>query len=134
MSKRKREIQKRKKLAEDDVKDESLQAAESATDVGTGYDPHSGGTAAREPQRSRSHLDDRQIVSAPAPAVKKKAVRKKKASDPEPSRAATSNSWFGQNKENLLLGLLVFYVLLLGLGTMGELFEIEWILNLPLFK
>jgi hypothetical protein len=30
--------------------------------------------------------------------------------------------------------MLVVYVLLLGLGTAGELFEIEWILNLPLFK
>jgi hypothetical protein len=134
MSKRKREIQKRKKLAEEDVKDESLQTAESTTDVETGYDPDPGGTTAREPQRSRSPVDDRQIASPPVPAVKKKAAHKKKVSDPEPSRAAISNSWFGQNKENLLLGLLVFYVLLLGLGTMGELFEIEWILNLPLFK
>ncbi|GBE15900.1 MAG TPA: hypothetical protein ENH32_01875 [Proteobacteria bacterium] len=42
--------------------------------------------------------------------------------------------WFGRNKENFLLGLLVLYVLLLGLGTAGELFEVEWILHLPIFK
>jgi len=42
--------------------------------------------------------------------------------------------WFYQNRENLLLGILVLYVLLLGLGTAGELFEIEWVLNLPIFK
>lgn len=48
--------------------------------------------------------------------------------------AEPAGGWFYQNRENLLLGLLVFYVLLLGLGTAGELFEIEWILNLPVFK
>ena len=30
--------------------------------------------------------------------------------------------------------ILALYVFFLGLGTVGELFEIEWILNLPLFK
>ncbi|UCG39815.1 MAG: hypothetical protein JSV00_05310 [bacterium] len=43
-------------------------------------------------------------------------------------------SWLSRNKENILLGLLVLYVLLLGLGTVGELFEVEWVLNLPLFR
>jgi|MGYP005651820815 hypothetical protein len=32
------------------------------------------------------------------------------------------------------LGLLVLYVFLLGLGTIGEIWEIEWILDLPLFR
>ena len=41
---------------------------------------------------------------------------------------------FSRLKENLLIGLLVLYVLLLGLGTFGELFEVEWILSLPLFR
>ena len=133
MSKRKREIQKKKRLAEDDVKDESLQTAESTSDVGTGYVPGPGEAASQKLQRSPSPVGDSQIVSTPAPALKKTA-RKKSASDQEPARAAISNSWFSQNKENFLLGLLIFYVFLLGLGTMGELFEIEWILNLPLFK
>ena len=29
---------------------------------------------------------------------------------------------------------LVLYVFLLGLGTIGEIWEIEWILDLPLFR
>ncbi len=37
-------------------------------------------------------------------------------------------------KENILLVVLILYVLLLGLGTAGELFEQDWILSLPLFK
>ena len=32
------------------------------------------------------------------------------------------------------IGLLVLYVFLLGLGTIGEIWEIEWILDLPLFR
>ena len=32
------------------------------------------------------------------------------------------------------IGLLVLYVCLLGLGTVGEIWEIEWILDLPLFR
>jgi hypothetical protein len=32
------------------------------------------------------------------------------------------------------VGLLVLYVFLLGLGTIGEIWEIEWILDLPLFR
>ena len=32
------------------------------------------------------------------------------------------------------VGLLILYVFLLGLGTIGEIWEIEWILDLPLFR
>ena len=32
------------------------------------------------------------------------------------------------------IGFLVLYVFLLGLGTIGEIWEIEWILDLPLFR
>jgi hypothetical protein len=32
------------------------------------------------------------------------------------------------------VGLLVLYVFLLGLGTIGEIWEVEWILDLPLFR
>ena len=42
--------------------------------------------------------------------------------------------FFKKNKEKLVLGALVVYVLLLGLGTIGEIWEIEWILDLPLFR
>jgi len=37
-------------------------------------------------------------------------------------------------KPSFGLGALVAYVLLLGLGTVGEIWEIEWILDLPLFR
>ena len=53
---------------------------------------------------------------------------------PDTEPQATGHSWLSRNRENLLLGILVLYVLLLGLGTAGELFEIEWILNLPIFR
>ncbi len=48
--------------------------------------------------------------------------------------SSVSDGWLAMNKGNLLFGLLVLYVLLLGLGTVGELFEVEWILHLPIFK
>jgi hypothetical protein len=37
-------------------------------------------------------------------------------------------------KSQFGVGLLVLYVFLLGLGTIGEIWEIEWILDLPLFR
>jgi hypothetical protein len=50
------------------------------------------------------------------------------------SETVVKDTWYPHNREKLLLGLLALYVFFLGLGTVGELFEIEWILNLPLFK
>jgi len=32
------------------------------------------------------------------------------------------------------LAAIVIYILLLGLGTVGELWDIEWILDLPIFR
>ena len=46
----------------------------------------------------------------------------------------TEQNFLKKNKEKLGLGALVVYVLLLGLGTIGEIWEIEWILDLPLFR
>ena len=46
----------------------------------------------------------------------------------------TDQNFFKKNKEKLGLGALVVYILLLGLGTIGEIWEIEWILDLPLFR
>ncbi len=37
-------------------------------------------------------------------------------------------------KGQIGIGLLVLYIFLLGLGTIGEIWEIEWILDLPLFR
>ena len=32
------------------------------------------------------------------------------------------------------LGILILYVFLLGLGTVGEVWDVEWILDLPIFR
>lgn len=37
-------------------------------------------------------------------------------------------------KDYVIVGLIFLYLFLLGLGVVGELFDIDWILNLPLFK
>jgi hypothetical protein len=37
-------------------------------------------------------------------------------------------------KSQVGAGLLILYILLLGLGTIGEIWEIKWILDLPLFR
>ncbi|VAX32891.1 hypothetical protein MNBD_NITROSPINAE05-34 [hydrothermal vent metagenome] len=59
-----------------------------------------------------------------------------------PSNQETSSSsslqgfrhFFQQYKTGIGLGVLVLYLLLLGLGTVGEVWEVEWILDLPLFR
>jgi hypothetical protein len=95
-----------------------------------------------EEQTGRQEIRDDEIVLQPdgSKAVSEPAVAAPKpvergARDAGVMKAeAVSSGWFGQYKDNLLLGLLVIYVLLLGLGTVGELFEIEWVLDLPLFR
>jgi len=42
--------------------------------------------------------------------------------------------YFHKYKAGIGLFVLVLYVLLLGLGTIGEIWEVEWILDLPLFR
>ena len=37
-------------------------------------------------------------------------------------------------KNEIIFALLVLYVIILGFGVIGELFDVRWILNLPLFK
>jgi hypothetical protein len=37
-------------------------------------------------------------------------------------------------KGEIGLGVLILYVSLLGLGTAGEVWDVEWILDLPLFR
>jgi hypothetical protein len=43
-------------------------------------------------------------------------------------------AFLNKYKGQIGIGLLVLYVFLLGLGTVGEVWEIEWILDLPLFR
>lgn len=128
MSKRKREIKKRKKLLEEG------QAAEPVENVEIHEDAAPGESAPEEILPSESPIDDNQIVSTPAPPAVKRPVSKKGTPGRQSKATVATDSWLGRNKENFLLGLLILYVLLLGLGTVGELFEIEWILNLPLFR
>ena len=64
---------------------------------------------------------------------KRETLKKDKMGSPA-GVSAGKESGFSRVRENLLLGALVLYVFLLGLGTLGEVFEVEWILNLPLFR
>jgi len=41
---------------------------------------------------------------------------------------------FNRYKNKIFLIVLTIYVIILGLGTFGELFEIKWILDLPIFR
>ena len=136
MSKRKRDIKKRKKLQEETRENEDL-LADDPVEQDEPPEEEIAMPVEGDPEElppAESPIDDSQIVTATAQQAVKKPVPKKKVQDPPSGTAAVEGSWFGQNKENLLLGLLILYVLLLGLGTAGELFEIEWILNLPLFR
>ena len=43
--------------------------------------------------------------------------------------------FFGSKyKGEIGLGILILYVFLLGLGTVGEVWDVEWILDLPIFR
>ena len=116
---------------EGDRQDESLHdggtvhVLEGSEDAGPGRPRQAGSPDATPP------IPDTPTVAAPA--ARKPADKRDSERDPSKVKAAR-DSWSGRNKENFLLGLLILYVLLLGLGTVGELFEIEWILNLPLFR
>jgi hypothetical protein len=39
-----------------------------------------------------------------------------------------------KHKGEIGLGALILYVFLLGLGTVGEVWDVEWILDLPVFR
>lgn len=59
---------------------------------------------------------------------------------PQPQPGAQAGSlhrlrqWGRDNKAQIWLTILVAYVFLLGLGTVGEIWDVEWILELPLFR
>lgn len=57
------------------------------------------------------------------------------------SKHENSTSWlerfrqyFQKYKSGIGLSVLILYILLLGLGMIGEIWGIEWILDLPLFR
>jgi hypothetical protein len=82
----------------------------------------------REIQKRKKQSDP--VSSGKAGLVKSGSIPTR---EPKPAPGG-ENLVFSRFRENLLLGFLMLYVFLLGLGTFGELFEVEWILNLPLFK
>jgi len=44
------------------------------------------------------------------------------------------NSFLKSHRHKILFSLLTIYIFLLGLGVIAELFHIQWILDLPLYK
>lgn len=47
---------------------------------------------------------------------------------------AVSDSFWGKHRDDIILGLLVVYVILLGIGTVAELFDIRSILSWPIYR
>jgi hypothetical protein len=117
MARKKREIQKRKKQQESRLG--PVEETETRGTVPVRMEETGSGEV-----HPRKHSQVAAYRTSPYEASRRAAK----------TAAVSRDTWLGRNKENLLLGLLVLYVFLLGLGTVGELFEIEWILNLPLFR
>ncbi len=120
MSRRRKDKRKRRAFKEDQQAYSGPPAAEESEDEKR--------PSAEEPVEAEIE----QFAVDPAPVEIQgdgEPVRK-----PDTESQVPGNSWLSRNRENLLLGILALYVLLLGLGTAGELFEIEWILNLPIFR
>ena len=63
-----------------------------------------------------------------------------KSSQNKSSQNAVSRFWrrisqfSSRYKSEMGLAVLLLYVFLLGLGTVGEVWDIEWILDLPVFR
>ncbi|MEE8319790.1 MAG: hypothetical protein V3R44_03780 [bacterium] len=120
MSRRRKDKKKRKALKEDQqAYSESIDASESEVEESF---------SVAEPDETEIE----QFAGSLAPDEIQEDEEPALTSDTESQ--IPGDSWLSRNRENLLLGILVLYVLLLGLGTAGELFEIEWVLNLPIFK
>jgi len=119
MSRKKREIQKRKRQQESRLE----------SPIGTKGDTFSDQPEENKPGRGGPQESSRVVVTSRGPGPPQGKSGTAARYSPGGERAASS-----MGRESLLLGLLALYVFLLGLGTFGELFEVEWILNLPLFK
>ena len=128
MAKRRRQIKKKKALQQAQEHQEAVVGLEEVEE-----EPAGPVSEAVFPAQDEPELEDSMVVS-PSPPPVAKPGRKSRREEKVPTEKASETSWLGRNKENLLLGMLVLYVFLLGLGTVGELFELEWILNLPLFR
>ena len=49
-------------------------------------------------------------------------------------RCVKTTEYLTKYKDQIIFSLLLIYIIVLGFGVIGELFNIEWILNFPLFK
>jgi hypothetical protein len=52
----------------------------------------------------------------------------------KPEHCVETTGYLTKHKDQIIIGLLLLYVVVLGFGVIGELFKIEWILNFPLFR
>ncbi|NOY86292.1 MAG: hypothetical protein GXP52_03190 [Deltaproteobacteria bacterium] len=122
MAKRRRQIKKQRKVSER-INTDPRAADEVAEDVDEQV-PDEELIRPQEERRGERAVDSEAQISRGDPGGH---VR-------DDGAYSISGGWFAANKENILFGFLLLYVLLLGLGTAGELFEVEWILHLPIFK
>ena len=58
----------------------------------------------------------------------------KPGQDASPKPLQRIKQFGSKYKGEIGLAVLILYVFLLGLGTVGEIWDIEWILNLPIFR
>jgi len=42
--------------------------------------------------------------------------------------------YFKKHKQNLIFAVLVAYIVILGIGVIAELFHIQWVLDMPIYK
>ena len=49
-------------------------------------------------------------------------------------RCVKTTEYLTKHKDQIIFSLLLIYIIVLGFGVIGEVFNIEWILNFPLFK
>ena len=45
-----------------------------------------------------------------------------------------TKEFFQKYKNEVIFTLLIAYIFILGVGVAGEIFDIDWIVNLPLFR
>ncbi len=134
MAKRRKELKKRKKLQEESLPAEPLLQEAASGGAEPEVPAPSEDPWDHDPDAKGPVVEDSQIVASPPPRGTGRGAPSPRSAVKKDLPPKGEAGWLGRNKENLLLGMLILYVMLLGLGTVGELFEIEWILNLPLFK
>ncbi|MGA2193003.1 MAG: hypothetical protein ABSG42_06480 [Nitrospirota bacterium] len=62
------------------------------------------------------------------------AKTEKASGQPDACAGAEKCNGFFDRHPWVIIAIIVVYVALLALGTVGEVFHVDWILNLPIFK